>query len=405
MLVERQLIEMVWNNRTKHHYEKLGYEYTRMSDHFLIKVEDLPSNSVKDVNVICDCCSKTYKIRYVRYMNYNAKYKKDLCPICRESEKIRMKQKRHYEKISESCKRNGYTLITSLDDMCDSNIVIYSCTKHGKQITTVDNALCGCKCYLCGRDASANKIRGRNLSERQTSLYNKASEICKVSGYTLVSHKDDIKRNISKIKYICPKHGEHEIRIDNLINGEKCPGCVKDKARERYKMRPDEVERRINECGGILLNKYSYLNQKEKNLQIVCPSCKNTFTSSLVNFTQYKGQVCPDCFGIESNGERKIREFLEKNNMSFVQEKWFSDCKDKKPLPFDFYIPNINLIIEFDGRQHYEETGVFSESLEKIQHHDKIKTDYCIKNNIGILRIPYWNYDKIDTILQKQLFT
>lgn len=76
-------------------------------------------------------------------------------------------------------------------------------------------------------------------------------------------------------------------------------------------------------------------------------------------------------------------------------------------MPFDFYLPNHNILIEYDGEQHYYDrgykTGMFRDTLEYTQMHDKIKTDYCINNNIKLIRIPYWDYNNIDTILNKEL--
>lgn len=106
---------------------------------------------------------------------------------------------------------------------------------------------------------------------------------------------------------------------------------------------------------------------------------------------------------VESKGERRIRHFLESHDINFVQEKVFYDCKDKNPLPFDFYLPKYNMCIEFDGEQHYIDKGNFSTSLEYTQHHDDIKTAYCNQNNIHLLRIPYWHYNNVDKILAKNI--
>lgn len=83
-----------------------------------------------------------------------------------------------------------------------------------------------------------------------------------------------------------------------------------------------------------------------------------------------------------------------------------NDCKGKtKKLPFDFYIPHLNLSIEFDGRQHYEivnwckDPNKNAENFIQICINDNIKDSYCRYNNIPLLRIPYWDYDSIDKIL------
>lgn len=255
-----------------------------------------------------------------------------------------------------------------------------------------------CACYNC-----RHKKRYENdLKERQLRLYEKALKVCNEKGYILVSQIENIKNNTSYITYICPIHGEHKMRINNLISGRSCPECDLEIKSERYRLSYDEVEERINSLGGKLLNKEDYINRFEKNLKIKCIYCDELFVTSLVLFTQHGGQMCPNCKNNESIGERRIRSYLELNNILFEQEKWFSDCRDIKPLPFDFYLPEYNIIIEFDGEQHYKQGHFTHSHLSYTQAHDAIKNDYCKNNNIKLIRIPYWDLNNIETILDNE---
>ena len=110
-----------------------------------------------------------------------------------------------------------------------------------------------------------------------------------------------------------------------------------------------------------------------------------------------------ECKNTESIGESKIKHYLNNKKINFIFQKWFDDCRDRNPLPFDFYLIDLNTIIEFDGRQHFEETEHFTYPLELVQKHDKIKNEYCYKNCINLIRIPYWNINKINQILDKEL--
>lgn len=116
-----------------------------------------------------------------------------------------------------------------------------------------------------------------------------------------------------------------------------------------------------------------------------------------------QNQGCPICN--ESKGEKVIRSYLENNRIEFIQEHRFSNCRHKLPLPFDFYIPDYNLCIEFDGRQHFESFDHFGgeNELKITQKRDKIKNDYCKDNGINLLRIPYWELDNIEKILDEEL--
>ena len=78
----------------------------------------------------------------------------------------------------------------------------------------------------------------------------------------------------------------------------------------------------------------------------------------------------------------------------------FDDCKNKNKLRFDFYLPDLNTIIEYDGEHHFKENKYFGEgNLEYITVNDEIKNQYCIDNKIKLIRIPYWKFDVIENIL------
>ena len=114
------------------------------------------------------------------------------------------------------------------------------------------------------------------------------------------------------------------------------------------------------------------------------------------------GKGCPICS--ESHGERNARKWFEEHKIRYVSQKVFDDCKDKKVLPFDFYLPDYNICIEYQGEQHYRPIEYFGgEEQFKTQYkHDKIKRDYCKNNNIRLLEIPYW--ENVEETLNNFLF-
>lgn len=113
----------------------------------------------------------------------------------------------------------------------------------------------------------------------------------------------------------------------------------------------------------------------------------------------YRQETC-GC-QLESKGVRKIKDILLNHNISFIQEKRYSDLifnDTKYQARFDFYVDD-SYIIEYDGIQHFKSgNGQFDnkEKFQKTQDHDKIKNEYCFKNNIPIIRIPYTELDNID---------
>jgi hypothetical protein len=229
--------------------------------------------------------------------------------------------------------------------------------------------------------------------------YEQVQEACENNGYVLVTSKNNYKNGHTYIDYICHKHGINNMKASNMVYGRKCPKCQIENASKRYRHDINTVIQRISECGGVVNNPEEYINQSEKNLLIDCPCCKNPFMTSLVLFTQHGGQLCENCDSKMSVGEGKIKSYLDKHSIEYEQEKWWKDCRDINPLPFDFYIPSKHMCIEFDGRQHFgDDTGYFKHDKDTIRH-DKIKNDYCMRNEITLIRIPYWDINNIEKIL------
>ena len=117
----------------------------------------------------------------------------------------------------------------------------------------------------------------------------------------------------------------------------------------------------------------------------------------------WKGYL--DFLGCETNkksfGERKIKEYLEMNSISFIKEKKFETCKKINHLPFDFYLPEYNICIEYDGELHYRSSPLFGgdNTLKRIKSNDRLKSKWCKDNNITLIRIPYKKKNKIFKIL------
>lgn len=102
----------------------------------------------------------------------------------------------------------------------------------------------------------------------------------------------------------------------------------------------------------------------------------------------------------ESIGVTQIKNILNQNNIIFETEKTFKNFIDnitKRPYRYDFYLPEYNRIIEFDGKQHYEISGwdEYTEDFQERQKRDKIKNQYCKNHNISIVRIPYTKTNNI----------
>ena len=92
-----------------------------------------------------------------------------------------------------------------------------------------------------------------------------------------------------------------------------------------------------------------------------------------------------------SFGEKEIEKILNDNNILYKNQYIFSDLVDKK---YDFFLPDYNRLIEFDGEQHYKNVSNW-DRVEVQQQRDKEKNEYALSHNIPLVRIPYWERDNI----------
>lgn len=141
--------------------------------------------------------------------------------------------------------------------------------------------------------------------------------------------------------------------------------------------------------------------------QIKC-DCGNIFPLSIGEWNRDKygdghraRLTCPLC-STKSKGQLLLRNIFKENNV-FIQEEWTDNnkCRNPKtnaPLRFDFYLPDYNCCIEYDGEQHFfSKGGYFSEEfVNEVKKRDSIKNEYCRNNNIKLIRIPYTNFMKVN---------
>lgn len=255
-----------------------------------------------------------------------------------------------------------YSQSIYLDNFTKLDII---CPKHGKFRQLSNNHLSGQGCPKC---------KGKSLSnvefiERCNKIHN---------------HKYDYSQTVykgaeNKIKIDCRIHGTFNQKASNHINLKQgCPRCAD--------VLLSNTEEFINKSVGIHGNIYDYKkviykNAKE-NVEIICKK-HGSFLQSPTKHLMMQG--CPKCK--LSKGEVKVMNILNKYNIDFTTQYKF----DGFNLVFDFYIPSKNLVIEYDGVQHFKPISYFGgyRAFQYQKRRDKKKDEYCLSNNIRLLRIPY----------------
>lgn len=262
---------------------------------------------------------------------------------------------------------------------------------------TPNNLLSGQGCPECGKILSARaktKTNERFLFE----LKEINDNIIPLEEYQGVKNK---------ILVSCKACGcEWQTTPDNLLQNGSCPNCAKIEAHNRQVKSNEQFLKDLSEVNPMLTPLEPYYNDHTKIL-VKC-NIHNYKWYVAPNKILHRNTGCPKC-SIYSN-EKKIVDFFDNMGYSTEPQKRFEDCCDKNPLPFDVYVRDLNLLIEYDGEGHYipiPRGGMSKEDAEKVllltQKHDEIKTRYCQLNNIPLIRIPYWENKNIELFLTEQL--
>jgi hypothetical protein len=222
--------------------------------------------------------------------------------------------------------------------------------------------------------------------------------------YSLVSYINAI----TKVKIICPKHGEFEQQPNNHLFGQGCIKCMGDNVRKARKF---SIESWIDKFRNIHNDIYDYSLVKKFNgsgmMNKIIIICSKHGEFLMRPQSHAKGVNCPQCN--VSKGEDEIEKYLIKNNIEYINQHTFFDCinpKTNKKLPFDFYLPKYNISIEYQGEQHYKKTGYFENragGLEGLQYRDNIKKEYCQNNDIRFIEISYKDFKNIEQILKGKI--
>lgn len=178
-------------------------------------------------------------------------------------------------------------------------------------------------------------------------------------------------------------------RLITFYQNKKCPHCS-------FRGMPTNkvIENRLKEYGYEMLSPYQGSHEK---ILVRHNKCGYTWWVAMNVISNFQ-ESCPYCNRQISKGERKIIIFLQEHQIVFQKEKRFA-WQSHPLFRYDFYLPDYNLIIEYHGRQHYEETKYFTQDLQEIQKHDMIKRQEAESNGITLITIPYTEYNNIDTIL------
>lgn len=114
------------------------------------------------------------------------------------------------------------------------------------------------------------------------------------------------------------------------------------------------------------------------------------------------------CGCLHSKGEAKIQQLLDILNIKYERQKVFNECRGKtgrQPLFFDFYLPEYNMCLEYQGEQHYRPVNFFGgeDAFNNLQLNDSEKEKFCRENNIILIKIKYNQYNNLNIDYLKEV--
>jgi DNA-directed RNA polymerase subunit RPC12/RpoP len=385
---------------------KSEWDYEK-NDKLNIYPNKITAHSGKTVWWICDK-KHSYKAPVVRHMKGHG------CPYC-GGKKIMVGFNDLLSVDPEGCKewdyeKNGKIGLYPEQIFPSSNKKIWwKCQKGHSYKATASDHKQGYGCPYCS---------GRLPVKGETDLLTVDPDGCKEWNYEKNDNlglKPDSVTSGSNIKvwWKCPLNHDYQMIIKSHTNGHRCRICDGKEILAGF----NDLATKDPEC----IKEWNYEKNNELGLKptevalfnrkIAWWKCNNGHNYQMSISQHSKGNRCPICN--ESNGEQKIREFLKINDILFEAQYIFSDCKNKRSLPFDFAVLKNNkviLLIEYDGEQHYRPVcfgGISNEeaeeNFEKTKINDKIKDKYAKDNKIPLLRISYEKFNNIEDILKKRL--
>lgn len=362
--------------QNKDFVQKAKEEYGELYDYSLTNYVNLRTK----IKIKCNKCGNVFEVYPENHLK-----KKSGCPTCNKK-KPRIKS--NLNDFIQKAKavhgdRYDYSLVEYKNSRTKIKII---CKEHGVFEQTPGNHLLGAGCPKCnGGFRFTTEEFIKQAKEVHGNRYN----------YSLVNYIN----SKTKVKIICKKHGIFEqTPASHILQKGGCPKCATEETARKQAFTTEKFIERANK---VHSNKYDYslvsYSNAHSKVKIIC---KEHGVFEQLAYCHLNGSGCPYC--ASSKGEKLIRNYLLNKSIIFEEQKTFSDLKDKNYLSYDFYVPKRNILIEFNGIQHYVWQKYLQPTYHDFlvqKHHDWLKRKYAKKNNIELVVITY--EDDISETLDK----
>lgn len=255
---------------------------------------------------------------------------------------------------------------------------------------------------------TCNDCAIRDRSKKQAHDYSYVKHFIEIesnSGCKLLS--EEYINNSTKMQFECECGNEFQASWAHFRKTtRRCKECSKLRKSESQRSNTSEFKTKVFELVGDEYDVLGEYVRARDKIKVRHNICGGEYYVTPDNFL--RGKRCPQCK--ESVGESEVRDCLDFMSIKYIHQHSYDDCRNIRPLLFDFYLPDYNLLIEYDGEHHYEPVDFAGkgcthadDKLEYTKQNDSIKNQYCKDNDIQLLRIPYWDFDNIKEILDKHI--
>ena len=264
--------------------------------------------------------------------------------------------------------------------------LVITCREHGDFKATPNNHL-----YSRTGCPECAKVQWRSKVRKTTEIFIAEAKAAHGDNYDYSETR--YKGSNKKLKLICPSHGPFFQRADQHLAGHGCTKCWNKRHSENLTLTTGQfIENALSVHGDRYdYSQVEYVDTKSK-VGIVC---KRHGVFSQTPHSHIQGSGCPACSA--RSGEDAIRAVLDSLGIFYVEQKIFPQCRDKAPLRWDFFLPQMSppVLIEYQGAQHYEPIEHFGgkKALAKLQRRDAIKRTWADKQGFVMIEIPYWEED------------
>lgn len=354
------------------------YDYSQVTEYV---------NNRVPVTIVCNTCGKPFpQAPHLHLMGHG-------CPHCANNIQLTTEE---FIRRAKAVWGDRYTYEKSVYTTSKAKVVV-TCPIHGDFDTIAYDFLKGHGCPDCGIEKVKQK---RRISQDEFIAQ------CKATHGDYYDYSQTVYQGKrKKVTIICRKHGPFEQWPTNHMYGQGCPLCKFEEASVRNAKSKEQF---IKEACKVHGNRYDYskvvyINNKT-NVTVICPD-HGPFEVMPQDHIQKKNG-CPKCQ--TSKGETAIHVWLDAH---CIKHDWHKPIRTpmaigkRKKFVADFYIESLNMIIEYNGEQHYRAKKEWGgdKQLKWQQARDAALRRYCETEGIRLLEIPYTDFDRIDEILDHEL--